>query len=50
MITDEQGWKLLTAARPTHDRVLEAALGEAQKTAELAPIVEALEHPTTNAR
>ncbi|MEU7984711.1 MarR family winged helix-turn-helix transcriptional regulator [Streptosporangium canum] len=38
----EQGWALLTQARPTHDEVLARALGEAEQTPELAPLVEAL--------
>lgn len=36
------GQKLLTAARPTHDRVLEESLAEACETPELAPLVDAL--------
>ncbi|GAA0034053.1 MarR family winged helix-turn-helix transcriptional regulator [Brevibacterium metallidurans] len=36
------GEKLLEAARPTHDRVLEEALAEAREIPELAPLVTAL--------
>jgi DNA-binding MarR family transcriptional regulator len=36
------GVKLLDAARPTHDRVLEQAISQAEQTPELAPLVEAL--------
>ena len=36
------GEKVLTAARPTHDRVLEEALSEAESLPELAPLARAL--------
>ncbi|GGM79245.1 MarR family transcriptional regulator [Longimycelium tulufanense] len=36
------GQKLLSAARPTHDRTLYAALEEAESLPELAPLVRAL--------
>jgi DNA-binding MarR family transcriptional regulator len=36
------GVKLLDAARPTHDRVLEQAIRQAEHTPELAPLVDAL--------
>ncbi|MFC8502453.1 MarR family winged helix-turn-helix transcriptional regulator [Pedococcus sp. NPDC057267] len=36
------GSRLLAAARPTHDRVLEQALEQAVQTPELAPLVDAL--------
>lgn len=36
------GWKLLGAARPTHDEVLEAALTDAKQMPELAPLVAAV--------
>ena len=36
------GVKLLDAARPTHDRVLEQAIRQAEQTPELAPLVDAL--------
>ena len=36
------GERALTAARPTHDRVLEESLAEARDLPELAPLVEAL--------
>jgi DNA-binding MarR family transcriptional regulator len=36
------GVKLLDAARPTHDRVLEQAIRQAEGTPELAPLVDAL--------
>ncbi|PCC51112.1 MarR family winged helix-turn-helix transcriptional regulator [Brevibacterium aurantiacum] len=36
------GWKLLDAARPTHDEVLEAALTDARQMPELAPLVAAV--------
>ena len=38
------GVKLLESARPTHDRVLENAIREAEQTPELAPLVDALHH------
>lgn len=37
------GVKLLDAARPTHDRVLERAILQAEQTPELAPLVDALQ-------
>ncbi|WP_433235252.1 MarR family winged helix-turn-helix transcriptional regulator [Streptosporangium sp. CA-135522] len=40
----DQGWTLLTKARPTHDDVLARALAEAERTPELAPLVQALHH------
>ncbi|ACZ87356.1 MarR family winged helix-turn-helix transcriptional regulator [Streptosporangium roseum] len=43
----EQGWALLTQARPTHDEVLARTLGEAEQTPELAPLVEALNNLPT---
>jgi len=36
------GVKLLEAARPTHDRVLEDTIRQAEQTPELAPLVDAL--------
>jgi DNA-binding MarR family transcriptional regulator len=36
------GVTLLDAARPTHDRVLELAIRQAEETPELAPLVDAL--------
>lgn len=36
------GWKLLDAARPTHDEVLEAVLTDARQMPELAPLVAAV--------
>ena len=36
------GVKLLEAARPTHDRVLEDTIRQAEETPELAPLVDAL--------
>ena len=36
------GVKLLEAARPTHDRVLEETIRQAEETPELAPLVDAL--------
>lgn len=39
------GQKLLTAARPTHDRVLEESLTQACEAPELAPLVDALHEP-----
>ena len=36
------GVKLLEAARPTHDRVLEDTIRRAEQTPELAPLVDAL--------
>ena len=36
------GQKLLSAARPTHDETLAAALAEAEQVPELAPLVSAL--------
>jgi DNA-binding MarR family transcriptional regulator len=36
------GVMLLAAARPTHDRVLEQAIRQAEQTPELAPLVDAL--------
>ena len=36
------GVKLLDAARPTHDQVLEQAIRQAEETPELAPLVDAL--------
>ena len=36
------GVKLLAAARPTHDRVLEQVIRQAEETPELAPLVDAL--------
>jgi DNA-binding MarR family transcriptional regulator len=45
-----EGSALLAAARPTHDRVLAAALAEARGTPELAPLVAALDElPLTRA-
>ncbi|SDN50747.1 MarR family winged helix-turn-helix transcriptional regulator [Allokutzneria albata] len=44
-----EGHKLLDAARPTHDRVLDEALTEAAKLPEQAPLVRALESLTTPA-
>lgn len=38
----EQGRDLLQQARPTHDRVLEAALSDAREQPELAPLVDSL--------
>lgn len=38
----EQGRALLQQARPTHDRVLEAALSDAREQPELAPLVDSL--------
>ena len=38
----DRGWSLLNDARPTHDRVLEATLAEADNTPELAPLITAL--------
>jgi DNA-binding MarR family transcriptional regulator len=39
----EAGRTLLTAARPTHDRVLAGTLEEAAQRPELAPVVDALQ-------
>jgi len=39
----EAGWAQFTAARPTHDAVLEATLADAERTPELAPLVAALQ-------
>ena len=36
------GVRLLEAARPTHDRVLEETIRQAEQTPELAPLVDAL--------
>jgi DNA-binding MarR family transcriptional regulator len=44
----QEGWALLTAARPTHDRVLAATVAEAEQMPELAPLVAAL-HRVPNA-
>jgi DNA-binding MarR family transcriptional regulator len=38
----EAGYALLARARLTHDAVLEATMAEAQRTPELAPVVEGL--------
>lgn len=38
----EQGRALLHQARPTHDKVLEAALSDAREQPELAPLVDSL--------
>jgi DNA-binding MarR family transcriptional regulator len=38
----DKGWELLTRARPTYDDVLADALAEAERTPELAPLVDAL--------
>ncbi|MEV4419883.1 MarR family transcriptional regulator [Patulibacter sp. NPDC049589] len=38
-----EGRELLEAARPTHDRVLTAALDDARELPELAPLVDALQ-------
>ncbi|MEU8265731.1 MarR family transcriptional regulator [Sphaerisporangium sp. NPDC049002] len=45
-----QGWELLSKARPTHDAVLAGALAEAERTPELAPLVEALHGLPAEAR
>ena len=39
------GKQALASARPTHDRALEDALGEAEATPELAPLVRAMHAP-----
>ncbi|WP_326822765.1 MarR family transcriptional regulator [Streptosporangium sp. NBC_01639] len=46
----DQGWTLLTQARPTHDEVLAKTLAEAGRTPELAPLVEALQRLPADAR
>lgn len=39
----QAGEKALAAARPTHDRTLQAAIGEAEAIPELAPLVRAID-------
>lgn len=38
----DKGWELLNRARPTYDDVLAGTLAEAERTPELAPLVDAL--------
>ncbi len=45
----KHGWALFEAARPTHDKVLEDTLTEAEQTPELAPLVAALNQLTWSA-
>lgn len=45
----ESGWALLSDARPTHDRVLEATLAEAREAPELASLVAGLHRLSAHA-
>jgi DNA-binding MarR family transcriptional regulator len=46
----EDGWTLLNTARSTHDAVLADALARAERTPELAPLVDALNRLSADAR